>query len=95
MAVTRDEVRHLARLARLHLAEDELPRLEAELSRIVDYVKELGSVDTSSMEPSPSPSVAPLRADVPHQTLPRQAALAGAPRVTDGAFAVPEFVDES
>lgn len=97
MTVTRDEVLRLARLARLSLADDELPKLEADLSRIVDYVAELGGVDTSEVSDAPrvGPAAAPLRDDQVRAGLPREAALAAAPRVVDGAFAVPEFVDES
>lgn len=97
MAVTRDEVRRMARLARLHLADEELPRLEAELSRIVAYVDELGGVDVSGVSEAPGvgPGVAPLRDDQPRPGLSREAALAEAPRTSDGAFAVPEFVEES
>ncbi|MCK6537597.1 MAG: Asp-tRNA(Asn)/Glu-tRNA(Gln) amidotransferase subunit GatC [Polyangiaceae bacterium] len=97
MKVTRDEVLRLARLARLSLADDELPKLEADLSRIVDYVAELGKVDTSEVSDAPrvGPTAAPLRDDEVRVGLPRAAALAAAPRVVDGAFAVPEFVDES
>lgn len=87
----------MARLARLHLAEEELPELEAELSRIVDYVAELGAVDTrgATTDAGIGPAVAPLRDDVPGPGLPREEALAAAARVEGGAFAVPEFVDES
>lgn len=97
MALTRDDVRHLARLARLELAEDELTELSQELGRIVDYVAELAQVDTSAVVATTSigPVAAPLRADVPAHGLPREAALGEAPRAAAGAFAVPEFIDES
>jgi len=97
MAVTREDVRRVARLARLELADDELPRLEAELGRILDYVDELGAVDTSgvSADTGIGPELAPLRADEVRPGLSREQALAGAPRSAEGAFAVPEFVDES
>lgn len=87
----------MARLARLRLTDEELPRLEAELGRIVAYVDELASVDVSGVSESQlsGPSVAPLRDDEPRPGLTRDAALAEAPRTSDGAFAVPEFVDES
>ncbi len=97
MAVTRDDVLRLARLARLSLADAELPKLEADLSRILEYVAELGGVDTSEVTDAPrvGPACAPLRDDVAAPGLSREAALAAAPRAVDGAFAVPEFVDES
>jgi aspartyl-tRNA(Asn)/glutamyl-tRNA(Gln) amidotransferase subunit C len=97
MAVSREELQSLARLARLRLADDELPKLAAELSRIVDYVAELGKVDTSAVTEVPSigPNAAPLRDDRVTPGLSREEALAAAPRSVDGAFAVPAFVDES
>jgi aspartyl-tRNA(Asn)/glutamyl-tRNA(Gln) amidotransferase subunit C len=97
MAITRTDVLHVARLARLELAPDELPKLEADLRRIVEYVSELAQVDTEGIPPTAHVTVAhaPLRADVPRPGLSHEAALAEAPRCSDGAFAVPTFVDES
>ena len=63
----------------------------------MDYVAELGKVDTSAVTEVPSigPNAAPLRDDRVTPGLSREAALAAAPRSVDGAFAVPAFVDES
>ncbi|MBK7586805.1 MAG: Asp-tRNA(Asn)/Glu-tRNA(Gln) amidotransferase subunit GatC [Myxococcales bacterium] len=96
MAISREDVERVARLARLRLGDEELPRLADELSRIVDYVQELREVDTSSVEADVVDALpAPLRDDVPCPGLTHEAALAAAPRTVDDAFAVPAFVDES
>lgn len=97
MAITRHDVLHVARLARLGLEESELDQLAAELERIVAYVAELQSLDTEGVPPTAQVSVesAPLRPDEPVPGLEREQALAEAPRAHEGGFAVPGFVDES
>jgi aspartyl-tRNA(Asn)/glutamyl-tRNA(Gln) amidotransferase subunit C len=92
---TRDAIGHLAALASLSLSDEEADSLAKDLRSIVAYVEELGAVDTS--EVSPTPAVAPTaaeasRADVLLPGLPREEALRGAPRTSEGCFAVPAFV---
>ena len=97
MAITKSVVLHVARLARLELDPDEVPGLEQDLRRIVEYVDELAGVDTRGVVPTAHIAVtqAPLRTDAVTPGLPREAALAEAPRAIDGSFAVPAFVDEA
>lgn len=97
MAITREDVLHVARLARLGLDDAEVDRLAADLEKIVAYVNELAEVDTEGVPPTAQVSVerAPLRLDVPSPGLDPALALAEAPRASDRAFAVPAFVDES
>jgi len=97
MAITRQDVLHVARLARLGLEPGEVDALAADLERIVGYVNELAAVDTEGVPPTTqvSGARAPLRADETALGLERSTALSEAPRTTDGAFAVPAFVDES
>lgn len=97
MAITRNDVLHVARLARLRLEDAEVDRFAAELERIVDYVAELQALDTEGVPPTAQVSVesAPLRPDETRTGLEREQALGEAPRSHDGAFAVPGFVDES
>lgn len=96
MAITRDDVLHVAKLGRLQLAEDEIDRMRIDLERILGYVAQLNELDTSTIPPTAHVfvDVAPLRADVVHEGLSTEAALAEAPRHRDSAFAVPAFVDE-
>lgn len=94
MAITRDEVRHLARLASLAVGEEELDRYAAELGRIVAYVDELRSADTAGVEPMAHAAATMAgRADEPGGMLTPEQALAGAPRAANGAFLVPKAVE--
>jgi aspartyl-tRNA(Asn)/glutamyl-tRNA(Gln) amidotransferase subunit C len=97
MAITRETVLHVARLARLDLAEDEVERMKHDLDRILEYVEELSALDTSGVPETAHVAVesAPMRKDVQKQSLSNQLALSNAPRSSNGAFAVPAFVDES
>lgn len=52
MPLTRDEVKHIAELARLELTEDEITRYQKELGRILDYIGQLQEVDTVGVEPT-------------------------------------------
>ena len=96
-SLSAEYVRKVARLARLELAESELERLAFELDAIVGYVAELRSVDTEGVEPTAQVALeqAPLRWDETAPGVSHDAALAQAPRTSDGSFAVPAFVDES
>jgi aspartyl-tRNA(Asn)/glutamyl-tRNA(Gln) amidotransferase subunit C len=97
MAITRETVLHVARLARLDLAEDEVERMQRDLDRILDYVEELKVLDTSQVAETAHAAVdaAPLREDAVRPGVPNERAMAEAPRSSGGAFAVPAFVDES
>jgi aspartyl-tRNA(Asn)/glutamyl-tRNA(Gln) amidotransferase subunit C len=96
MAITRTDVLHVAKLARLELAEDEIERMIRDLGSILGYVTLLGELDTDSVSPTAHVAVehAPCRADELEPCLPTDQALEQAPRHADGAFAVPGFLDE-
>lgn len=96
MAILRETVVHVARLARLRLTEEELVGFEADLSRIVDYVDQLAELDTSSVPETAHVAVSatPQRPDEVHTSLSNEVALAESPRTHSGGFAVPAFVDE-
>ena len=89
--IDRDQVVHVARLARLELGEDEVGALADELSSILDHVDRLLAVDTEGVEPTTHvvPLENALRDDVPGEELTPEQALAPAPSVEDGAFLVP------
>jgi len=97
MAITRDTVLHVAKLARISLADDEVERMKHDLSRILEHVEELSALPTDGVAETAHVAVdaAPLRADVTRAGVPTELAMREAPRSTGGGFAVPGFVDES
>jgi aspartyl-tRNA(Asn)/glutamyl-tRNA(Gln) amidotransferase subunit C len=96
MAITRENVLHVARLARLSLDESEVDSLLSDLGRIVGYIDQLAELDTSAVEPTAHIAVqsAPRRSDVAQPSIDTTVALSAGPRVHDGGFAVPAFIDE-
>jgi aspartyl-tRNA(Asn)/glutamyl-tRNA(Gln) amidotransferase subunit C len=89
--IDRDQVLHVARLARLELTDEEVERMTGELSGILDHIERIGELDLANVEPT-SHVVAlenVLREDVPAPSLPRERALTGAPDATDAGFRVP------
>jgi aspartyl-tRNA(Asn)/glutamyl-tRNA(Gln) amidotransferase subunit C len=89
--IDRDQVLHVAKLARLRLDEAEVETMTGELSGILEHVDRIAGLDLEDV--SPTSHVVELenvlRADLPHQSLPRDVALALAPDPVDGAFRVP------
>jgi aspartyl-tRNA(Asn)/glutamyl-tRNA(Gln) amidotransferase subunit C len=94
--MARQAVERLAVLARLRLAADEIDRLTGELDRILACFSELADLDREPVSPRAEEPRAPLplREDRAEASLDREQALAEAPAVIDGCFAVPEFMDE-
>ena len=92
MSLSRDQVLHVARLARLELTEDEVERFGTELSKVLDHIETIGELgDMEDVEPT-SHVVAvenALRADEPTPSLPQEEALAAAPDAALGGFRVP------
>jgi aspartyl-tRNA(Asn)/glutamyl-tRNA(Gln) amidotransferase subunit C len=89
--IDRDQVLHVARLARLELTGDELDRMEAELGSILEDVERISELDLAGVEPT-SHVVAlenVLRADEPRPSTDRERVLALAPDPADGGFRVP------
>jgi aspartyl-tRNA(Asn)/glutamyl-tRNA(Gln) amidotransferase subunit C len=91
MAITRDEVLHVARLARLELSDDEVERFTEQLSAILEAVAKVSELDLSEVEPSAHPLdlVNIWAEDVSRPCLPRDEALANAPEREAGFFKVP------
>jgi aspartyl-tRNA(Asn)/glutamyl-tRNA(Gln) amidotransferase subunit C len=89
--IDRDQVLHVARLARLELAEDEVQRMSEELSKVLGHVEKIVGLDLEGVEPTTHVvEVAnALRADEPHESLPVEVALAAAPASTEQGFLVP------
>ncbi|HME47859.1 Asp-tRNA(Asn)/Glu-tRNA(Gln) amidotransferase subunit GatC [Mycobacterium sp.] len=94
--ISRDEVAHLARLARLALTDAELDSFAGQLDAILGYVSQIQSVDVSGVEPTDNPlkAVNVMRPDVVEPSLPREQVLADAPEAVDGRFAVPRILGE-
>lgn len=89
--IDREQVLHVARLARLELTEDEVSRMTGELSAILDHIEKISTLDLDGVPPTTHVVDVPnaLRADVPRPSLPRDVALANAPAVDDEGFSVP------
>ena len=94
--ISRDEVAHLARLARLALTDAELDSFAGQLDAILAYVGQIQSVDVSGVEATDNPlkSVNVMRPDVVEPSLPRERVLLEAPEAVDGRFAVPRILGE-
>jgi aspartyl-tRNA(Asn)/glutamyl-tRNA(Gln) amidotransferase subunit C len=91
MAISRDEVVHVARLARLELTDEELGRFAGQLDAILEAVGKVSELDLSEVEPTLHPlALSNVWAeDEPHESLPVEDALANAPDREDDAFRVP------
>src|SRR3954468_23823500 len=95
MSLTLDEVRKVATLARLELADADLARMQHQLSAILDYVAQLQALDTEGVEPLAHPLPVPnvFRDDEPAPSLPVDEALRNAPNRTGDFFGVPAVFD--
>jgi aspartyl-tRNA(Asn)/glutamyl-tRNA(Gln) amidotransferase subunit C len=89
--IERDQVLHVAKLARLRLSEEEVESMVGELSGILGHVDRIGNLDLEGVEPTFHVVALEnvLRADEPRPSLPREVALAEAPEPQDGAFRAP------
>jgi aspartyl-tRNA(Asn)/glutamyl-tRNA(Gln) amidotransferase subunit C len=92
--VSREEVRRIARLARIRVEDAEADALAADLGAMLGYVELLDSLDTAGVEPMVSviPLATPLRADVPAEPLAPEVAVMNAPAAEGAAFAVPKVL---
>jgi aspartyl-tRNA(Asn)/glutamyl-tRNA(Gln) amidotransferase subunit C len=89
--IDREQVLHIARLARLRLDDEEVERMSTELSGILEHVEAIGELDLDGVEPTTHVVALEnvLRADEPAPSLDRARALAGAPDSASGSFRVP------
>jgi aspartyl-tRNA(Asn)/glutamyl-tRNA(Gln) amidotransferase subunit C len=89
--IEREQVLHVAKLARLGLSEEEVERMAGELSGILEHVDRIAELDLDDVEPTSHVVELEniLRADVPHESLSPDVALASAPDPVGGAFRVP------
>ena len=95
--MTRDEVAHVARLARLRFSDAELDELASQLSAVLDHAADVEALDVSGIEPTShsQPLVNVTRPDQLTGSLPREEVLAEAPSVSEGRFRVPPILGEA
>ncbi len=93
--LTPDEVRKVARLARLKLSDNEVASYTQRLGQVLQYIDVLSEVDTTNVEPLAHPIEVSnvLRPDTPAGSLPREAALGNAPKSDGRYFLVPPILD--
>jgi aspartyl-tRNA(Asn)/glutamyl-tRNA(Gln) amidotransferase subunit C len=91
MSITRDEVLHVARLARLELSEDEVAKFTEQLSAILEAVAKVSELDLADVEPTAHPLdvVNVWAEDEPRPSIPVEDALANAPAREAGFFKAP------
>jgi aspartyl-tRNA(Asn)/glutamyl-tRNA(Gln) amidotransferase subunit C len=95
-AISREEVAHLARLARLAVTDEELDMFAGQLDVILGAVARVGEVAADDIPPTSHvvPLTNVLREDEPQPSIDREAVLAVAPAAEDGRFRVPRILDE-
>ena len=96
MQITRDDVAHVAKLARLAVSDEELDLFTEQLAAVLDHARDVEALDVGDVPPTahPLPLVNVLRADEPRPSLDRAEVLAAAPAVEDDRFAVPPVLGE-
>ncbi|MER3396021.1 MAG: Asp-tRNA(Asn)/Glu-tRNA(Gln) amidotransferase subunit GatB [Acidimicrobiia bacterium] len=94
-AISPEEVRRVARLARLRLTDEEVVAFSAQLSQILKHASKIKELDTSGIPPTSHPiRLANVwREDVPHTCLSPEVALSQAPHVENGMFSVPRILE--
>ncbi|MCU1453109.1 MAG: aspartyl/glutamyl-tRNA(Asn/Gln) amidotransferase subunit [Acidimicrobiales bacterium] len=95
--ITRDDVAHVATLARLALDEDELERFTGQLAKVLQHAADVEALELDDVPPTshPYPLANVLRPDLPGPTLERAEVLAAAPSTEDRQFKVPTILGES
>jgi aspartyl-tRNA(Asn)/glutamyl-tRNA(Gln) amidotransferase subunit C len=95
MALTREQVRHVAELAKLKLTEAEVDLFQEQLSAILDYAARLDELETEQIPPTAAvlPLQNVMRSDTPRASYPRDTMLANAPDAEDGFVRVKVVLD--
>jgi aspartyl-tRNA(Asn)/glutamyl-tRNA(Gln) amidotransferase subunit C len=91
VTISREDVLHVAALARLEIPEEDVERVRGELGAILEAVGKVGELDLDDVEPTSHPLdlVNVWAEDEPRRSLPREEVLANAPDPADGSFRVP------
>ena len=95
--ITRDDVAHVARLARLQLTDEELDTFTDQLARVLDHARDVQALDLADVPPTshPYPLRNVMRPDEVRPSLDRDEVLAAAPAAEDGQFRVPPVLGEA
>src|SRR5256885_4907952 len=95
MSVSHDQVRHIARLARIAMSDEEIERLVPELNAIIGWVEQLAEVNTDGVEPLTAviEQKLRLREDAVTDGDCRDAVLANAPAAQHGFFSLPQVIE--
>jgi aspartyl-tRNA(Asn)/glutamyl-tRNA(Gln) amidotransferase subunit C len=95
--ISRDEVAHVANLARLQLSDDELDHFTEQLGAVLEHARDVEALDVSGVEPTAHPYELTnvLRPDEVRPTVDRDEVLAQAPAAEDGLFRVPPVLGEA
>ena len=93
--ITKDDVIHVAKLARLSLSEEEIVKFGAQMETILEHASAVSKIDTTGIVPTSHPLKMQnvLREDVVGPSLSQDQALSGAPNAQDGRFMVPQILD--
>lgn len=96
MAVSREDVENIAKLAKLKFTEDELENLTRDMNKILTYMDKLNELDTDNVEPllNPISNENVLREDKLEESIPTEEALKNAPDRTDVFFRVPKVISK-
>jgi aspartyl-tRNA(Asn)/glutamyl-tRNA(Gln) amidotransferase subunit C len=96
MSISRDDVSHVARLARLSFTDAELERFTAQLQQILAHAEQVSDLVTDDVPPTahPLPLVNIFREDAVGESLPQAKALSTAPEVEQDSFKVPRILEE-
>lgn len=93
--LSKEEIEHIAMLARLSLTEEEKELFGEQLSSILDYMEKLNELDTEHIEPTSHVLSLSnvMREDAPRDSIPREDALSNAPDRTDKFYRVPKIIE--
>lgn len=95
MKISKEEIEHIAVLARLSLSEEEKELFGSQLSNILDYMEKLNELDTKGIEPTSHVLTLSnvMRDDIPRPSIPKEDALMNAPDHTEKFFRVPKIIE--
>jgi aspartyl-tRNA(Asn)/glutamyl-tRNA(Gln) amidotransferase subunit C len=95
MKISKEEIEHIALLARLSLPEEEKELFGSQLSNILDYMEKLNELDTKGIEPTSHvlPLSNVMRDDAPRPSIPKEEALTNAPDHTEKFYRVPKIIE--